>query len=367
MTHKMFLRICLSVILLSIVHPAFGQGTVLVKTQPVSEQSFHDQISLVGRTSAKITSSIVSEVSGRVDKIDASEGIGVKAGQPLLTIDSERLSLALQAKEAETEQARLRSELAHKDRQRAQQLHDQKLISATGLDSAITWDAIQTAQYRQLDAERARLNLDFENSVIRAPYSGHTGRRLIDVGDWVNPGQPVFEMVDLSSIKIIVDLPEKYFGHLRIGSSVDITVSNGTSTILKGRVSGISPNASQDTHTFPIIIEADNSGGRLGGGMLVRTTLSLNEQFTSLAVSKDAIVRQGDKTMVYTVNEGKATPIPVTITSTDGQILAVESQMLQIGMQVVVRGNERIYPGATVTTGDEQPANPAAKSAELEG
>lgn len=347
--------------------PIYGQGAVLVETESVGEQLFHDQVSIVGRTSAKISSKIVSEVSGRVAEINSAEGVWVRKNQPLVTIDAQRLALALKAKTAEVEQARITAELTHADKQRAIELRNQNLISSTALDSAIAWEAIQSSRYEQLEAERARLKLDYENSVIRAPFSGYTGRKLIDVGEWVEPGQAVYEMVDLSTIKVTVDLPERYFGHLKIGSPVTVTVTNGAETDLTGRVTGISPNASQDTHTFPVIIEVANADGRLGGGMLVRATLSLNEQFTSLAVSKDAIVRQGSQTMIYTINDGKASPVPVTITSTNGTMLAVESQMLQVGMPVVVRGNERIYPGAAVTDGKENPETTQTPAQEREG
>ncbi|MEE9553317.1 MAG: efflux RND transporter periplasmic adaptor subunit [candidate division Zixibacteria bacterium] len=351
-------------ILLFATLPVYGQGPVVVDTEPVKERTFHDRISLVGRTSAKIESKIVSEVSGRVAEINASEGTWVKSSQPLITIDSERLYLTLKAKEAESQQATVQAELAKDQKARAVELKKQNLISDAGFDSAVVWDVIQAANYQRVNSDRLKLKLDYENSVIKAPFDGYTGRRLVDVGEWVTPGLAIFEMVDLSAIKIIVDLPERYFGHLQIGSEVNVTVSNDTETEIMGHVTGISPNASRETHTYPVIIEVDNSTGKLGGGMLVRTILTLNEEFRSLAVPKDAIVRQGNKTIVYTIDDGKATSIPVSITSESGKTLAVESQMLKVGMPVVTRGNERIYPGADVTTGEDQKTEEIRESSE---
>jgi multidrug efflux pump subunit AcrA (membrane-fusion protein) len=115
-------------------------------------------------------------------------------------------------------------------------------------------------------------------------------------------------------------------------------------------VTGIAPQASETTHTFPVIVTVPNADGRLGSGMLVKATVSLKGGFTSLAVSKDAIIRQGDRTMVYTVVEGKATPIPVTTSSANGTMVAVSGEGLAEGMPVVVRGNERIFPGSPVQT-----------------
>jgi RND family efflux transporter MFP subunit len=268
-------------------------------------------------------------------------------------VDSEQIGLALAAKEAEANRAKAQADLAQKDLQRTQDLYSRSLISESRIDSVKAYAQIATETYHQLRAERDQLALDLEHCTIRAPFSGYTVRHLTDVGQWVSIGGPVIEMVDLSRVKVMVDLPERHFGHLRLGSEVTIHLSNDSDRPVTGRVTGIAPSASQATHTFPVIITADNSDGRIGGGMLVRTRLSLNESFSSLAISKDALVRQGDQTMVYTVVEGKASPIPVTTSSTEGQMVAVKGQGLTSGMQVVVRGNERIFPGSPVTTAGE--------------
>ena len=91
---------------------------------------------------------------------------------------------------------------------------------------------------------------------------------------------------------------------------------------------------------------------RLWGYILLQfsvlQSLSLNQKFTSLAVSKDAIVRQGLQTMIYTVEDGKAVMIPVVTSSTNADMIAIEGDRLKEGMTVVVRGNERIFPGSPV-------------------
>jgi membrane fusion protein (multidrug efflux system) len=297
---------------------AQGAPATLVATDEVRLMEFSDQVTLVGRTEAWIQSKIVSEVTGRVNAVAAKEGTYVSAGDPLLQIDTDKLRLLLASKAAEAKQADFQ------------------------------WLGVASERFNQLAAERANLQLDLDRSTITAPFTGYTGRKLVDVGEWVQPGQPVFEMVDLSKVKITVDLPERYFGRLAIGSPAQILASGTDSTGLQGVVSGIAPDASSETHTFPVIVEVANGKGRLGGGMLVKATLSLNDKFASLAVAKDAIVRKNTGTIVYTVVDGKAQPVPVAISSTVGEWVAVTADGLSKGMPVVVRGNERIYPGSPV-------------------
>jgi RND family efflux transporter MFP subunit len=324
----------------------------LVVTEPLQTMVFHDQLTLIGRTQARAESRIVAEVAGVVQEINAPEGRWVQKGQPLVTIDSRRIALVLRAKTAQTKQAKADADFAERQLKRSQDMYDQEVLSESGLDADQT-GAIRTIErYNQLEAERKQLELDLEDCTIRAPYDGYTVRFLVEVGEGVSPGTPVYEMVDLAVVKVTVDLPERHFGNVAIGSPVSIQVSGDNPSPVSGTVSGIAPQASEATHTFPVIVAVPNNDGRLGGGMLVRATVSLKRQFESFAVSKDAIIRQAGQTMVYTVVDGKAAPIPVNISSSNGTMVAVQGEGLADGMPVVVRGNERIFPGSPVMTPD---------------
>jgi RND family efflux transporter MFP subunit len=346
----------------SVVVQAQDMPPTLVVTAPVEKIKFHDQINLVGRTEALYQSQIASKVAGQVVGVIALEGNNVKKGDALVQIDTSRVAFALAAKRAETDKAKAEAALAVGIRKRAEDLWDKKLISEIRIDSARALSAAAEERFQQLLAEQNRLELDLADCTISAPFNGYTGKQLVGVGEWVEVGDPVFEMTNLSKVKINVDLPEKHFGHLAIGSEVIVFTSVDEENPIKGKVSGFAPNATEATHTFPVIITVDNSEGQLGAGMLVRATLSLKETFSSLAVSKDAIVRQGNQSMVYTINEGKAAPIPVTTTSTNGELIAVAGPGLAEGMPVVVRGNERIFPGAPVMTADGANQNQAPKN-----
>ena len=335
---------------------AVAQPPTLVVTDRITELEFHDQITLTGRTAAISTSSIVSEVSGRVKSINAREGTRVSKGDPLVTVDDEKIRLRYTAKRAEAAQAKAQSDLATANLKRAEKLYAQSGISESQFDEKRTQAVTALERYNQLQAEARQLKLDLDNFVIRAPYDGYTVKVRTQTGEWVNAGSPVFDMVNLSRVKVTVDLPEKYFSHVSVGSAVSIVVSQDENNPITGEVTGIAPKASQSTHTFPVYVTVDNSDGRLGAGMLVRVTLNLNKKFTSLAVSKDAIVRRGAMEQIYTIVEGKAAPVMVRSGSTSGNMVAIAGEGLAKDMVVVVRGNERIFPGAPVRTADAPPS-----------
>ena len=323
----------------------------LVETAPIRELEFQQQVTLVGRTEARGESRVVAEVAGRVRSVDAAEGRAVKRGQTLVTIDCRRTALALEAKRAEAAQAKADADLADKELARAKDLVETEVFPERNLDRAAADAARTAARFRQLDAESRQLDLDLANCAIRAPFSGHTVRKLVDVGEWVDPGTPVYELVDLAVVKVTVDLPERYFGQLDADAPVTIVLDRDGDTELAGEITGLAPRASEATHTFPVILAVENRDRRLGSGMLVRAVLTLEGTFTGLAVSKDAIVREGERTFLYTVTDGRAVAVPVRIRSRSGTLVAIDGDGLAAGQPVVVRGNERLYDGGAVREG----------------
>ncbi len=339
----------------------------LVETAPIQELELHQELTLVGRTEARRESRIVALVEGRVKSLSAEEGRAVRRGEALVTIDCRRAALALDAKKAEAAQAGADAELARKGLARARELVQTSVFPARNLDRAEADEKRTAERHRELEAERERLELDLEDCTIRAPYDGFTVRKLVDVGEWVEAGTPVYQMVDLAVVKVTADLPERRFGQVAIDSPVTITrtssIRDAGDTPLIGKVTGIAPRASETTHTFPVIIEVDNAGGGLGSGMLVRASLALKGTFRSLAISKDAIVRRGERTLIYTVADGRAAEVTVTTGAGLGTMVAIDGDGLGVGVPVIVRGNERIEAGSAVQVNNRTDPGPGAGDA----
>jgi len=169
-----------------------GFSQTLVVTDTIKKIEFHDQLTLVSRTQAIRSSQVVAAISGQVAKINAGEGTKIKRGAPLVTIEQATIQAMFDAKKAEANQAKAQSEAAKREFERTKGLHSQDLISESIVDSDSATAIAALERYRQLTAEQQRLAIDLANCIIKAPFSGHTGRQLVDVGEWVNPGTPVF-------------------------------------------------------------------------------------------------------------------------------------------------------------------------------
>ena len=149
--------------LLAIMGFAQGMPPTLVETATVTSMEFRDQVTLVGKTEARSVSSIVSEVSGRVIRVDAPEGNPVKRGTTLVSIDSRRIQFQLDAKRAQVAQAKAAAELAEKNLARTETLHGRELAADGEYDRDVAEQIRSREFFNQLLAEQKSLELDLSH------------------------------------------------------------------------------------------------------------------------------------------------------------------------------------------------------------
>jgi len=145
---------------------------------------------------------------------------------------------------------------------------------------------------------------------------------------------------------IIVDVPEPVLPFVSQGTRVEVTAMDAR---IQGVVHAVIPTGDVGTRTFPVKIRVPGGKG-LAQGMRATAHLPVGAKVQAVVVPRDAVVILQDQPMVFSVAEGKATMIPVKVVAYMGLEAAVLGPGLVEGMPVVVKGNERLYPGAPVRT-----------------
>jgi RND family efflux transporter MFP subunit len=156
-----------------------------------------------------------------------------------------------------------------------------------------------------------------------------------------------------------LDVPERYYQLLRPGDAVLVSIEALRSQELEGTVYAVVPRANVATRTFPLLIRARNPEGSVGAGMLARVRMTLSTSEETLQVPKDALVRQPQGQVVYVVDGDSVRVVPVRVGRASGDRVEIDGE-LKAGDPVVVRGNERLYPGQKVRIA-EGGAAPAGK------
>ena len=208
-------------------------GTVLAQAPPgmppgpvryteAREQAVQRTVTLPGTVESRTASTVASEVAGLVVDLPVREGDRVRAGQVLARLRTSSLDLRLQSVTGQLKEAQARLEQAERQFQRAAELRASGVMSQSQYDEALSERIMAEGRVDSLSAERRRTELDLEHSTIRAPFPGAVVARRTEVGQWIEMGGPVVEMAAIGDIEVRVDVPERWYGGLRAGSSAGV-------------------------------------------------------------------------------------------------------------------------------------------------
>jgi RND family efflux transporter MFP subunit len=319
-----------------------------VRYTEAREHPVRKTVRLPGSVESKTVSLVASEVAGLVQSLPAREGDTIRKGQVLAQLSTSALEIRLQAAEAQLREAESRMKLAELSLQRSKELFDSKVLSQQQLDTAQYEFNAWQGRVEQLGAEIAATRLDIERCSIRAPFAGTVVEERTEVGEWIDLGAPVTELLSLEDLEIRVDVPERYFSNLKPSAAARVTFESLPGLEVTGTVVAIIPRADPQARSFPVKVRIPHEGGRIGVGMLAQVSLSAGDSYRATVVPKDAVVTEGQEKVVYLLDTGdKVSRVPVQTGEGLGVWVVVEGPV-KAGQKVVTRGNERLAPGQPV-------------------
>ena len=340
-----------------------GPPPALVRVDPVKMESVERLREVTGEVRPIRRALVASQEAGIVLQLEVDVGSTVRTGEVLARLDQTRRKLDVAqlagesaARQAEVQEREAEVTKAQRDVRRLEALEQEQSASQTEIDDAQTELVRTQARLAQATADlesalaqaqlaRARL----EDMVIGAPFDGEVVKKATEVGQWVREGDTVVELVDLTQVDVFLDVPERYIEHLDTSeSAVQLRVD---ALDLRLPVENVKVIAQGDrlARTFPVRLRIDNPNGRLRPGMSATGLVPTGEPMQALTIHKDAIMRSDVGVFVWMNAGGKATPAPVELLFAVGERLVVRSQALREGAQVVIEGNERLYPGQPLT------------------
>lgn len=319
-----------------------------VRYTEAREHAVRREIRLPGSVLSRTVSLVASEIEGSVIEVRVREGDRVKEGQVLARLRTAPLDLRLRAATAERREAEARLKLAERGLERARDLFSSGALSQQQLDEAFYEVNAWQGRVEKLGADIAQIELALERSSIRTPFAGVVVSRRTEVGEWIELGDPVAEILALDDLEVQVETPERYYDSLRPGAVVGVTFEALPGLEVSGRVSAIIPRADPQARTFPIKVRLPNVDARIGAGMLAHVALPVGEEVRAIVVPKDAVVAQGASRYVYLLNgDSNVSAVTVKTGAGVGSWVVVEGDV-RPGHKVVTRGNERLRPGQPV-------------------
>lgn len=305
-------------------------------------------MTLVGTVEPSTRSVVGSEIAGIVASMPVRQGDHIEKGSVIVNLNDD--SLRWQLAEA---QAALRAAEA---RLRRWEFEVKRVSSLYGREQANDKEVYDTqaehdiAKYtvEERKASATRLESDLNKTKILAPFTGDVVRRATEVGQWIDRGGDVVEIVDLSSVLVRVDVPEFAIAYVTVGDSASVKI-DALKRTFAGEIRHVMRQADAAARTYPVEIVIDNQDGQLAGGMFARATIVSGPRTKVVTIPKDAVVERDGVAYVGLVipgeRGGKAGVLaPVTTGADVGDWIAITSDNLGPGMEVITRGNERMFP-----------------------
>lgn len=308
------------------------QSVFPVKAVEVHEQQRTDKLSLVGTVIANADVNIAAETGGRVIKRNIEVGQYVSSGSVLYELDNEVKLSQLKVAEANFDKAQ-------KDSARIRYLVGENSMAAA------QWDAIEL-QYKLAEQQLIQARRAVNDTRIKAPVSGYVNARQADVGMMLSQGNVVCNIVDVSRLKVRVNVSENDILKLKTGDKVSIAnESAATEAGIVGTISAISVKA-DEAHTYPIEITL-SSAANLKVGMFVRVSFSQVEKGTTLVIPREAVIGSIRDAKVFVAEGDKARLRPVKLgNDVEGNIEVVGG--LRQGERVITTGQNTIGDGYTI-------------------
>ncbi len=319
-----------------------------VRYTEAKEYPVRRMIQLPGSVEARTHSMVASEVEGLVVELSAREGDAVRKGQPLVKLRTSHLELQLEAAEAELREAEARLAQAESNLKRSKDLFNSEVLSERQLDDSRYEFEAWRGRVEQLTAQIARTKLDIERSTVEAPFAGVVIAERTDLGQWVDKGDPVMELMSLYDLEVRVEVPEQYFRNINPGAQATIRFESLPGFEITGKLSAVIPSANPQAHTFPLKVRFRNRDGRVGAGMLAKGSCPAGESYRATVVPKDAVITRGDERFVFLLNRDNTVSQVVIQTGVGVGEWVELTESVAPGAKVVTRGNERLRPGQTV-------------------
>ncbi|MBD9440798.1 efflux RND transporter periplasmic adaptor subunit [Pseudomonas sp. PDM04] len=302
------------------------------------EQPWQARLPTVGTLKALQGVDLSLETDGTVIDLQFESGQKVKAGQPLLRLDSKVESALLETAEADLGLAQL-------DYGRGSQLVGSQAISKGEFDRLSAVLKKSKATVNQLKAALGKKS-------IAAPFTGTIGIRQVDIGDYLASGTVVATLQDLSSLYVDFFVPEQSVPKIGVGQPVEIIVAAYPAQTFPGTISAINPKVENSTRNVQVRATLANPDGKLLPGMFANLQVMLPDPQPRVVVPESAITYTLYGNSLYIVAQKKSEDGQLEKNDKGEPILIAERRFIETGERRdgVVMITKGVHSGEKVVT-----------------
>lgn len=316
----------------------------IISAEAARTETWSDRITAVGSIEAVNGVDVTTEQAGVVREIAFQSGQTVRKGDVLVRLDSSTEEADVRLYEATLKNAQ-------QDYERIKALVATQTASKAALDRAL-------AARDQAAAQLARAKASLSKKVVRAPFSGRLGIRKVDLGQYINPGNPIVTLQAVDPIYATFPVPEQALNRIKTGQIVSVAVDTAPGRTFQGKITSIDARVDDATRNVTVQATLPNPSGVLTPGAFANVEITGSSKTDVVTVPATAVSYSlyGDTVFVLKPVKAAAQPGAAQAAApqakTDEQVFAVERRTVKVGRSVNGRVaiSQGLQPGDLVAT-----------------
>jgi HlyD family secretion protein len=321
----------------------------------------NQEVRVVGNLIGDATVAVAPRTAGRLQDVFVRLGDRLTRGQRIAKIED--FEIVEQVKQAEAAQevaaATIRQreadlQLALTNVERSRNLFQRQLLPKQTLDdnearyqAAVAQIDLAKAQSTQSRARLDELRINLANTIIVSPVNGFVAKRSVDPGAFVSQNAPIVDVVDISRVRLVVNVVERDLKELSSGGAAKVEVDAFPGETFQGRIARVAPVLDPATRTAPIEIEIPNPDFRLKPGMYARVGITTAIKKDTLVVPVDAVADLGGRRGVFQHLNGIAIFRAVEVGTEGNELIEIVGGLAE-GDQVITTGARALRDGDRV-------------------
>jgi membrane fusion protein (multidrug efflux system) len=271
------------------------------------------EITAPGSFIAYEDATISIETPGTVAVIRVKEGSRVRQGEVLVLLDKTKMELAVRQAEAALAQAQANFERAKSELARKQILLSDRTISQGTFDTFKAQHDSAAAAVDGADSSLALARQRLADMTVVAPFAGVIEEKMISVGEYVRPADPLLVLIQVDPLKLQFEVPEKHAARLEVGQEVRTAVSALPGKIFRGEITTIFPSLAVQSRTIRVEAQVPNPEFRLKPGFYASVQVPLSQVPGSMVVPRSALFRREGTENVFVLEGDRAESVVVQV------------------------------------------------------
>jgi membrane fusion protein (multidrug efflux system) len=321
---------------------------VAVEAAPARGATTTTDIRAIGSLRSDESVQIASEIAGRIEQINFTEGGVVAAGDVLIKLDDDLV-------QAQVADAKARFELAEANDARAKKLEPTGFVTGKKVDEA---EATLETTRAALELARVRLS----KHTIKAPFAGAVGLRKVSPGSYIGVGTAIVNLEKIDVLKLDFKLPEQFLPSVGVGQSVDVMVDAHPGKAFLGEIYAIDPLVDVNGRALALRAKLPNADLLLRPGLFARVLVKGKQTREVVLAPESAIVPRGGENFVFRIEAGKAVEAKVKLGERRGAEVEILEGVLPNTL-LVTAGQLKLRNGLPVEVIETEPVPTIKKAA----